>query len=173
MTSDVIHVHYGYNSWATERILAAAERLSPEQLGSPGHAGHGSMRETLIHMIETQWGWFSWFDGSLPVEKAYGLTIDRAEVPDIPSIRRKWNEVNEQAARLVERLGEDDLNAEWPLGMPGGPMIPAPLWQLMLHVANHGTQHRSEVAAKLTEHGHSPGNMDLLYYVMERQASAS
>ena len=33
---------------------------------------------------------------------------------------------------------------------------------MMLHVANHGTQHRSEVAAMLTGFGHSPGDLDVL-----------
>ncbi|HUG16725.1 MAG TPA: DinB family protein [Thermomicrobiales bacterium] len=173
MTSDVIRLYYDYNGWATERILAAAEGMLPEQLEIPGHAGHGSVRETLIHMIETQWSWFSWFDGSLPVEKAYGMTIDRDSVHDIPAIRRTWLDIDAQATRLVERLSDDELSAEWPLGMPGGPSTPVPLWKLMLHVANHGTQHRSEVAAMLTEHGRSPGGLDMLYYTMAQSAPAS
>jgi len=37
-----------------------------------------------------------------------------------------------------------------------------PMWQLLAHVVNHGTQHRSEVARYLTECGHSPGDLDLL-----------
>jgi uncharacterized damage-inducible protein DinB len=35
---------------------------------------------------------------------------------------------------------------------------------MMLHVANHGTQHRAEVAAMLTAAGRSPGDLDLLAY---------
>jgi uncharacterized damage-inducible protein DinB len=40
-----------------------------------------------------------------------------------------------------------------------------PLWQLMLHQANHATQHRSENAAMLTRFGHSPGDLDFVLYL--------
>ena len=39
------------------------------------------------------------------------------------------------------------------------------LWQALAHVVNHGTQHRSEVAALLTAAGHSPGDLDMVDYI--------
>lgn len=38
------------------------------------------------------------------------------------------------------------------------------LWQTMAHLINHGTNHRSEVAAAATQLGHSPGDLDLIRY---------
>jgi uncharacterized damage-inducible protein DinB len=43
-----------------------------------------------------------------------------------------------------------------------------PLWQLMAHIANHGTQHRSEAAEMLTQMGRSPGDLDLMQYLMAK-----
>jgi uncharacterized damage-inducible protein DinB len=37
----------------------------------------------------------------------------------------------------------------------------------MAHVVNHGTQHRSEAAAMLTEFTHSPGDIDLIMFLRE------
>jgi uncharacterized damage-inducible protein DinB len=42
-----------------------------------------------------------------------------------------------------------------------------PVWQMLVHVVNHGTQHRAEVAALLTAEGRSPGELDLINYADE------
>ena len=47
-----------------------------------------------------------------------------------------------------------------------------PVWQMLVHVVNHGTQHRSEAAALLTADGRSPGELDLMNYAEEQAGGA-
>jgi uncharacterized damage-inducible protein DinB len=41
------------------------------------------------------------------------------------------------------------------------------VWQMLAHLVNHGTQHRSEAALLLTQAGRSPGELDLIVYLEE------
>lgn len=43
------------------------------------------------------------------------------------------------------------------------------LWHCLLHVVNHGPQHRSEAAAILTGYGHSPGDLDFTAFLNEQR----
>ena len=40
-----------------------------------------------------------------------------------------------------------------------------PLWQLVLHVVNHGTHHRGQVAGFLRSLGHTPPHTDLIHFL--------
>ena len=42
-----------------------------------------------------------------------------------------------------------------------------PSWQMLAHLANHGTQHRSEAAVLLTRAGRSPGDLDMIFFAQE------
>ena len=70
--------------------------------------------------------------------------------------------------RFLETIQDSDLDREQFYRTLGGSEDTRPLWQLMLHVVNHGTQHRAEAAAMLTEYGHSPGDIDFTIYLRHR-----
>lgn len=165
MLAETLRRQYAYTDWATRRILDTAANLTSDQLNAPGAAGHGSIRDTLIHVMQTHKGWLSWWDGSLGALESYGLTLDREAHVDIPAFLATWTEIERQTARFVAGLTDANMVRRYSFDLPDGRTWSMELWGMMLHVMNHGTQHRTEVATMLTEFGRSPGDLDLLFYL--------
>jgi uncharacterized damage-inducible protein DinB len=66
--------------------------------------------------------------------------------------------------QFVETVTDEKLNSVLSYKNTKGVPLEHILWKLMVHVVNHGTQHRSEAAAMLTDFGCSPGDLDMVYF---------
>ena len=156
---------YSYNYWATERILTAASKITGAQFIQPTAHCHGSLRGTLVHTLNAEWRWrLRWQTGSAPEKMC------EDNFPMVETLRRRWREEEQAMGAYLAGLQEDDLYGVVSYATPRGNRQNI-LWHLLVHVVNHGTQHRSEAAAMLTEYGQSPSDLDLVLYV-EAQASA-
>jgi uncharacterized damage-inducible protein DinB len=151
---------YRYNQWANARILEAASRITPEQYLAPASFPHGGLRGTLVHALSAEWIWRRRWEGDSP---RYLLKPD--EFPTFLSLRSRWLEEEAQLMAFVARLGDEQLAQEFNYTNTSGKPFSRVLWQAMAHVVNHGTQHRSEAAALLTDFGQSPGDLDLIYFL--------
>ena len=166
---DMLRLLYAYNDWANERILDEAGKLTSAQLFEPIDGGFGSIHQTLVHLMETEWIWA----GVIWRGKAIGIDwetveLDPADFPDVAAIRVRWTEIRADHQDFVAALtpdGENSPNQVVAWDAEAGAVWRRPLWPLMLHLANHGTQHRSELAMLLTRFGHSPGDLDLTRYL--------
>jgi uncharacterized damage-inducible protein DinB len=161
---ELVKTYYAYNSWAAAKLLNSLESLSGAELTAPGCSGHGSIRDTLAHFMATQWGWVSWFDGSLTVSQAYALKIPSDSLDTIAKARERWLAIDKQATDLVNGLTEEKLRDIWSWSLPTGGSDSLPLWKLLLHVANHGTHTRAQIVAAIRRAGHDAPNIDFLNY---------
>ena len=167
MQAEDIKLYYAYNKWANKRILDAAENASAEQLTAANDLGWGSLLGGLAHTLDAEYGWFAFlFDG-----EDEGI-IDPESFADIAALRERWERQSEVTRACLDSLSDEDLtrihSAE-----RGGETHHWVLWQALVHIVNHGTQHRAEAAALLTGFGHSPGDMDLTLFLNRREISSS
>jgi len=155
---------FDYSAWANRRILDAAEGLSREQFTAPAGLDYGSLRGTLVHILSAETTWRKRCqEGISPssplVEDAF---------PTLAALRERWSEAEQAMAAFLASLTDDDLQRTIHYRTTKGVQGQNPLWQLLLHVVNHGTQHRAEAAITLTQHGCSPGDVDLIVFLRER-----
>lgn len=82
-------------------------------------------------------------------------------------------ELQEYMAGLTEADVEAEatyawwINPSWPeekKAQLAGKTQEWPRWQMFMHLANHGTYHRGEIALCLTALGESPGELDFLHH---------
>jgi uncharacterized damage-inducible protein DinB len=87
------------------------------------------------------------------------------QFPDFPSLRARWAEEEVRLMDFVNGVSDERLNRTFDYKNTAGQPFTRVLWHIMAHVVNHGTQHRTEAAAMLTDLGHSPGDIDLSIFL--------
>ena len=68
-------------------------------------------------------------------------------------------------------LSDDDLTSHLRYTVDNGEKRDRILWHCLVHVVNHGTQHRSEAAAILTSFNCSPGDLDFTVFLSGRKSA--
>jgi len=162
MNQQDIALLYKYNQWANAKILNAASNLTSEQFLAPSSFPHGGLRGTLVHTLFAEWIWRHRWEGTSPV-----VRLKPEDFPTFESLRSRWADEEKLLMTFVDKVTDERLNSHFFYTNTRGDPFERILWQVIVHVINHGTQHRSEAAALLTDIGHSPGDIDLVYFLSE------
>jgi uncharacterized damage-inducible protein DinB len=151
-----IRALYDYHYWANGRILDSATRITPEQFAAPAPVPGNSLRGTLAHLLGAEQNWLARWEGRSPVPRP----PDDDSVT-VASLTALWHDSEVALRAYLAGLADDALDQDFRFTRSSGEARVKPLWQVLVHVVNHGTQHRSEAAVLLTMYGASPGDLDL------------
>ena len=160
-----IHLIYEYNYWANKKILAASANVTPEQFTAPASFPYGDLRGTLIHILDAEWVWRGLFEN-----ESLEPDLNRDDFPTLKSIEERWREEEQAMRACLDNLRDEDMEGHLRYTGDTGIKRDRILWHCLLHVVNHGTQHRSEAAALLTEYDSSPGDLDFTVFLNEYKA---
>jgi uncharacterized damage-inducible protein DinB len=146
-----------YERWATLRILDAADGIDAESWSAANIVGERGIGGILVHHLGAFQRWRHFLSGSDEEPRP-----EREPLIDLPELRARWLAEWDAMDAWLRSLDPDDLDR-----IADG----IELWKCLLHVFNHGTQHRSEVAAVLTDAGRSPGDLDLSEFAENHSTS--
>ncbi len=161
MEKHEIQLLIDYNCWANARILRTTAQIAPEQFTAPFAVSFGSLRGTLVHILGAEIVWRL----RIEADNAPYFMIGESEFPALVDLRRRWTAEEAALRAFLSSLDEDGADQVIQYKNSRGIAMQNPLWQILAHVVNHGTQFRSEAAVILTQLGHSPGDLDLIYYI--------
>lgn len=168
MTKDDLQLLYEFDRWANRGTLQAASALSVEQFTRDLGGSLRSVRDTLLHIIGSEWAWLTiWNEPS--VTSAFVSDIwPRLDAlfppnacPDVAAVQLKWAEIEREQLEFVNRVTDESLNR----------MIPVfttqiRLAHLMQHLANHSTYHRGQVALMMRQLAAVPVATDFAMFLM-------
>jgi uncharacterized damage-inducible protein DinB len=159
---ELITHRYEYNAWATNRLLEAADALSDEDLHEV-RSGYSSILHLFGHIAAAEINWLErWNTGRNTTP-----TTELQKMPDLGTVRASFTAAHLGLREFISALTVEQLDAPLEFHDSSGTPFKRPLWQLMIHVANHGTYHRGEIAMSLTGLAHSPGDLDFIFWEFE------
>lgn len=144
MKLNEIKIFFDYNFWAFERVWDCVMQLTDEQFSQHIDYSTGSIREHVIHLASAIHRRIQQLQGrDIPSH------LSSKDFPTRESVKVKWDAIKIEVYEYLSTLTESDLGSKVQGTSHEGAMIEYPRWEIMLHMVNHATDHRSQILALL------------------------
>lgn len=155
MTLTLFQNLYAYNFWANRQVWQVFEQLTDEQFDQPDGA-RASIRQDTLHVMGVEHWWLVF----IATGKLDFLNAD--DYPTRASMRAKWDHIEKNVLAFISTLTDQDLQRQvrpefWKKGRK-----PIFVWQALLQVANHSTDHRAQMLARVRQLGGTSIEQDYL-----------
>jgi uncharacterized damage-inducible protein DinB len=151
-----------YHHWATSRLFSALSALPADALDQPVGGSFGTARGLLRHILGAEEVWMQRLHGHSP--RAFPAVTSCVAVSDFQAA---WGAVRTAQHTFISGLGSEQLEA--PIGYINfrGESWAYPLDAVLLHLVNHGTYHRGQLAHVIRQLGQTPPATDYLVFADE------
>ena len=160
MNANAFRHFYNYHFAENRKIWEHVASLSFEQFTQVVEYSCGSVREQVVHLMDVEDVWFSELRGVEPSEPLPAGDVDDREV-----IRAYWDKV-EQMIRAYLAVLQDDMLFSKPIKEPEEDKDLV-VWQVLLQVANHATDHRAQLLRVLHDMGIKTESQDYIFYIYD------
>lgn len=154
-----------YHKWAYEKLNLALCNMSDTDYRKNNGLFFGSIHKTLNHLYLVDCLWYGRFtntDSSI-------RSLDEEIYTDKTAL---FNAISEQATRWIDFVNPvkfDKAPEKLAYTNTKGIHISLAYASVLDHVFNHGTHHRGQISAVITQCGLSAPEMDIYYHLLELQ----
>jgi uncharacterized damage-inducible protein DinB len=146
-----------YKAWADELIFTALAKLPESELAAPRPIVFGSILRTLNHTYAMDQVWQANLEG-----RPHGFkTRNPPTSPPFPELREAQKRIDAWYVAYAAKLSPADEEQRVQFTFIGGGPATLSRRDILLHVVNHGTYHRGNVAAMMYQIGVVPPTTDL------------
>lgn len=146
-----------YNIWANQLIGKQIELLAQEQFVRQFGGSFGSIKATVVHVLESDWLWLNRFKG-IPLAAVPAWQIETAS--DVFGV---WREIQDDMLMVIPPLVEEQ-SKKIRFRTRKGIDYTLPAEDLIIHIANHGSYHRGQLTDMIRNAGGQPVSTDYFIF---------
>lgn len=157
MELDLIKTFIEYHIDMTRRVWESIDQITDKQFLADDAYSRGSVRNLMVHLASTDRRWLA---GLKNLEDVGHLKFEDYTTRE--SARETFESTAKELAEYVSTLTEEVLNNPTD-------KVEQPQWQILLHLVNHGTDHRATVLQQLNEFGVETFAQDFVIWLWENR----
>ncbi|HEY3215978.1 MAG TPA: DinB family protein [Candidatus Eisenbacteria bacterium] len=150
---------YRYNRWANARVFEAISGLAPDPFTRDLGSSHPSLRDTVTHIVWAEWLYLQRWKGTSP-----RTVFPPSDFPRPGDLKARWLAIELDLRAFVESVTAERLLDIVRYVNRQGETWEYPLWRQMVHLVNHSSYHRGQVATMLRQLQVQPVATDFLLY---------
>lgn len=159
----VCQLHLEFMKWADDTMLAALSRVPSDRLSHDLGNSFKSLLGTLGHVYLAESVWLRRLQGN-----QNALITDIDEPADLNALAQAWPALHKTWIDWSESLSGEGWHNSLVHRNSQGREFQMPYWQMVLHLVNHGSYHRGQVATMLRQSGIAPPGTDLVTFYRTR-----
>lgn len=160
---DWIKTAMDYNYWAHHKLLDCLDTISDADFKKPVDYSIGSLHQQIVHVMWAEDLWYARITGKTRPD------FTHEGFPTRESIREKWTEVEANWRDYVDTLTDDELQRTFEVQRLNGETYVHSIRDTMLHMVNHGTDHRAQMLELIHGYGGETFAQDIIYFLREQQ----
>ena len=151
--------HLRYNRWATLRLLDAYLRVGAADATRATGGSFASLRDNLLHILWVDHLWLARLHGSPPPPQP-----EPDRYPDAAALRLEWEPLLQRWVTTASQWTDAELAQVVRYHNSEGRDCESTVQQIVLHLVNHDTYHRGQLAHRMRALGIQPPATDLIVY---------
>lgn len=152
------HTMAQYNQWMNQKLYAACDTLSEDELRQDRQLFFGSIFGTLNHLMFGDLAWLRRFQGEFDQVPELGVDL-YVSYKEMKTARQA---LDREIQEYYFSFDESELGREFTFTSKSiNREITLPLWVAITHMFNHQAHHRGQITSALSQLGLDVGVTDL------------
>jgi uncharacterized damage-inducible protein DinB len=154
-----IRKFFAYNQWAWQRVFASVQQVDEVAYTESRLLFEGNIHGTLVHCMAAEYIWLTRCKGCSP-----DSLFSPNDFANFAAVRNYWRPMVDDWASFLQALTNEQCARVIEYKNTRGDGYSLLLADILQHVVNHATEHRSQLTPILAQLGVPTQPLDYIYF---------